>query len=180
MSSSDRQYINRLFYCLTVPQNWQNIRLLAPSVSFWAILLTVGLHTGITIVRCYTKGMVSCSTPVYSPSQKAPMTSRSQVCYTKHPISCSTHLWQYTLVLFWAKSGQAVSKNDVECRFWVPLDPETAKSLPSGVSRCTIPAGRSCNIIRYAIQQGKPECFTKRDPIGTSLGRRAFRFRSPA
>ena len=34
MSSSDRQYINRLFYCLTVPQNWQNTRLLASLVSF--------------------------------------------------------------------------------------------------------------------------------------------------
>ena len=49
---------------------------------------------------------------------------------------------QYTLVLFWAKSGQAVSKNDVKDRFLAPLIPETAPKRSRSFRTCN-PQGQS-------------------------------------
>ena len=39
------------------------------------------------------------------------------------------------LVMFWAKSGQAVSKNDVKRRFWAPLTPKMRKTSISAIFR---------------------------------------------
>ena len=142
MPSSDRQYTNRLFYRLTVPQNRQNARLLAPSVTFLAVLLTIGLQIGITTVRCYTKSTVSRSTPVCSSSQKAPMTSRCQVCYTKHPISCSAYSYHAPSNIPWYCFGQKAVKRYFQTR--------NQAGTNQNASRCAIPAGRSRNMIRYA------------------------------
>ena len=71
------------------------------------------------------------------------------------------------LVMFWAKSGQAVSKNDVKRRFWAPLTPKTAKSLPSGFQTRnpigTIDGYRICH--RWCSQLTSPLAivFARRD-----------------
>ena len=91
------------------------------------------------------------------------------------------------------KLPSGIEKNDVNVDFEHRLPLKQPKSLPSGISRHAnehaqirmLPDAQSQQAQVGAFydmlyNRQKPECFSKRDSLGTSQGRRAIRLRSPA